>query len=370
MKVSPEIAKLIPYSPGKSIEETKRELGLSQVFKLASNENPLPPSPKVVEAVQQAVLNINRYPDAGCYELRQAVAQHYQVEPEWLSFGNGSNELIDLLIRIFCEPGDSILTSEAGFVAYRICAQAARVKTIETPLTQELKFDLTALKQKALAEKPKLIFIANPNNPTGTYVSRPELDEFMADLGGRDDVLVVFDEAYLEFVRADDYADAIEYLRQYENVVVLRTMSKVYGLAGLRVGSVVARPEIIDYVNRVRNPFNVNSLAQVAVKTALEDRDYLKKVQDLTWSGLDYMYKELETLKLPFWRSQTNFVLFDSLRDSSEVFQALLKKGVIMRPVKNYGLNTHIRLSVGLPEENEAAMTALGQVLSEIPEQK
>ena len=372
LNVSSHIRNLVPYSPGKPISETKRELGLETVVKLASNENPLGPSPKALKAIQAALQEIHLYPDAAAYELGQAFAERYGVPRECLVFGNGSNELIDLLVRVFCEPNkEAILTSDAAFVAYPICAQAARVEVKTTPLTQDLKFDLQAmaaqLRQPELAQRVRLVFIANPNNPTGTYVNQGELEAFLAEFGNREDLLVVLDEAYVEFVRALDYPSGLELMKQYPGLVLLRTLSKVYGLAGLRVGALVARPELADLLHRVRNPFNVNSLAQAAAAAALSDQDYLKRVQELTWSGLDYFYKELEALGLKYWPSQGNFVLFDSLRDSSALFQSWLKRGVISRPVKNYGLATHIRLSVGLREENELAMSTLAEVLKEVP---
>ncbi len=370
MKVSADILNLVPYSPGKPIAETKRELGLERVIKLASNENPLGPSPKALEAIVQAMGELHRYPDAAAYELSRAYAEVYGVSEKELAFGNGSNELIDLLIRIFCEPGETILTSQAAFVAYPICAQAARVKVLTTPLTPDLRFDLKAMAQKLMEpetqKSTRLVFIANPNNPTGTYVKDSELGEFLQELAQHKDLLVVLDEAYLEFVRASDYPDGVAWLKKFPNLVLLRTMSKVFGLAGLRLGAMLARPEVIDLVQRVRNPFNVNSLAQVAAVAALKDAEYLRQVQELTWQGLDYFYGELEGLGLPYWPSQGNFVLFDSQRDSTQVFQAWLRRGVISRPVRNYGLNTHLRLSVGLMEENQEAMSSLADVLSEV----
>lgn len=366
MKISQDIRNLVPYRPGKPIDETKRELGLSEVCKLASNENPLPPSPRVVEAVTRALSELNRYPDASCFELKQAMCNYYQLNPEFLTFGNGSNELIDLLVRVFCEPGDAILTSHGAFIAYKICAQAARVRTIETPLTKDLRFDLQAMRTHLKTEGLRLVFIANPNNPTGTYIRHNELVQFMDEAQNYENILVVIDEAYLEFVRAPDYPQTQDLFAKYPNLVILRTMSKVFGLASLRVGALIAPVEVIDYINRVRNPFNVNSLAQIAGIAALSDREYLAQAQQVTWQGLDFLCAELSTTQLPYCPSQANFVLFDSLRDSRQVFEAFLKRGVIVRPVDNYGFKSHIRISVGLPEENKKAVGALKQVLQEV----
>ncbi|MCB0363850.1 MAG: histidinol-phosphate transaminase [Bdellovibrionaceae bacterium] len=370
MKVSKEISQIIPYSPGKPISETKRELGLSVVHKLASNECPNGPSPKAVTAMTQALSELHRYPDPNCFDLRGAMAHYLEVAPEWLAFGNGSNELIDLLVRTYCEQGEAILTSVAAFLAYPLCAQAARVRTIEVPLTEDLRFDLPALAgelQKDTANQIRIVFIANPNNPTGTYVTRQEFEKFMSVAGSKENLLVVVDEAYFEFVRAKDSFSTRTYLEKYENLLFLRTMSKVFGLAGLRLGVLVGRPEHLDYINRVRNPFNVNSIAQAGALAALGDKDHLEKVRQTTWSGLDYFYGELNRLGLKYWPSEGNFVLFDTHRDAKAVFQALLRHGVIMRPVVNYGFPSLLRLSVGLEKENRAAMDALEKVLIEIP---
>ena len=365
MKVSQSILDLVPYKTGKPIEEAQREYGLDKVYKLASNENALGVSPKVVAALQEALPKLHLYPDASCYELKHKVSEHWQIDSDWLCFGNGSNELIDLLIRIYCEPGEAILTSQAAFIAYKICAQAARVNTQEVPLNEDLSINVTGLVEyyHQSENKAKIIFLPNPNNPTGTCAGRQEVELLLEELGDRDDVLVVFDEAYNEFVRREDYPNTLEYVKRYKNVVVMRTMSKVYGLAALRVGSVIARPEVIDLMNRVRHPFNVNYLAQVAAMAALEDQEYLEKSRQLVWTGLDYFYQELAALNLPYVESQANFVLFDTLQNGAEVAEKLFRKGVLLRPVGAYGLPSHLRMSVGLLEENEAAMRGLREVL-------
>lgn len=366
MKVSPEILNMTPYRPGKPISETQREFGLSQVYKLASNENPLGPSPKALAAVRSVLERQHLYPDPSAYDLLTILSKVWRVSRERISIGNGSDEIIDLLTRIYCEAGDSVLTSKAAFQAYQVSSQANRLKLREVPLTPDWRFDLNAIADDFLIHpeaKTRLIFVANPNNPTGTYNTRQEMENFFAKLGGRDDVLLVFDEAYTEFVRASDYASAMEYIDKVPNLVVLRTFSKVYGLAGFRIGTIVAGKEVIDIYNRVRKPFNVNDLAQVAAAAAVEDADFLKASQKITWDGLDYFARELNRLGLAFLPSQANFVLFDTKRDALKVYEALLRKGIIMRPVINYGLPHHLRLSIGKPEENIAAIQALEQVL-------
>lgn len=364
MKVSPEILSLVPYSPGKPISETKREYGLKEVFKLASNECPIGPSEKMMMAMMDAIKEVNRYPDGAAYEMRRAVSKYLDVKPEMLAFGNGSDELMDLLIRVYCEPGDAILTSQYSFISYKISAQAARVECIEVPTRgTEMRFDLPAMAELLNnTDKIRLVFLPNPNNPTGTYFSVAEFNEFM-EVASQKEVLVVLDEAYSEFVRATDYPDGIAQVNNYDNVVVLRTMSKVFGLAGLRVGALIAPEEVTELVQRVRKPFNVNSVAQAAVVAALEDFEHLKRVQIITWSGLEQIESYLKRQGLRFLPSQANFVLFDTGRDAGEVFRELLKRGVILRPVANYGLPTYLRWSVGLHDENEVAMKALTEVL-------
>lgn len=370
MIISPELRKMVSYKPGKPISEAKREFGLEKVIKLASNENPLGVSPLALKAIEQALTEQNLYPDPTHYELISALSSAWKISRECISIGNGSDELIDLLTRIMCEPGESMVTSQAAFAAYSVSAQANRVKTVFVPQTPDFRFDLGAIANKVENDsqsKIKIVFIANPNNPTGTYNSRNEVESFLSRIGGREDVLIVFDEAYVEFVRASDYSPAQNYLQKYPNLAVLRTFSKVYGMAGLRVGALLASPELVEIYNRVRKPFNCNSLAQVAATAAIKDQQFIEASRILTWKGLDYFYAKLEELGLPFYHSQGNFVMFDTLRDARVVYDALLRKGIIMRPLVNYGFPTHLRLSVGLMEENQAAMTALEQVLQQIP---
>ncbi len=363
MKVPKSIQNLIPYQPGKPISETKRELGLSHVYKLASNESPLGPSEKVRQALVQAIDEIHRYPDGACFEMREALAKYFQVPPDWLMFGNGSDEIVDILVQIYCDRDEFILTSEGAFSAYEISAKSVQVSTIHTPLTADLRFDLRGMADE-LERNPKIrfVFLPNPNNPTGTYFTDAEFDAFMS-VAAKKDIFVVVDEAYLEFVRAKDFPNSRAYQMKYPNILLLRTMSKVYGLAALRVGVLIAPPEVNSIFNRVRKPFNINALAQVAVVAALEDKEHLRKVQQLTWEGLDYYSAELVKMGVKHWPSQANFVLFDCGRDADEVYQELLREGVILRPLKPYQMPNYLRMSVGLPEENEAAIRALKKVL-------
>lgn len=368
MRVSSEIKNLIPYKPGKPISETQREYGLSKIIKLASNENPLGPSPKAIEAIKSHLENLHRYPDPLGFELVQKIASAWKVSPTHLALGNGSNEIIDLLIRIYCEPGEKILTTDKAFVAYPICAQAARVETVIVPLNDDFTMDLAAMADLALKDpKIRLVFLPNPNNPTGTYVGKQAIASFMEKVGKRPDLLIVFDEAYNEFVRAADYASGQEWMKDYSSVVVMRTFSKVYGLAGLRLGAIIAQQEVIDLYHRVRNPFNTNELAQVAAIAALDDDSYLKKSQKVIWDGLDQIYQGLKELDLTYLPSQANFVLFDTKREAQQVYEQLLRKGLILRPVGNYGLPHHLRWTVGLEDENQAILEALKEVLVKVP---
>lgn len=371
MKVSEEILKMIPYKPGKPISETQREYGVKVVYKLASNENPLGISAKVSSAIKQALSGLHRYPDASCFELIQKISKVWGFPADEITLGNGSDELIDLLVRIYCEPGDAVLTSEAAFVAYSVRAAASRVKVCQIPMTQGFGADLKGFAEYLIKNREKerirLVFLANPNNPTGTYVSKAEVLDFLERFGNDENLLIIFDEAYTEFVRAQDYESAQNLLHKYRSVIVLKTLSKVYGLAGLRVGVMLAPAATVDLVNRVRTPFNINELAQVAAVAAIDDYDFIKASCQVTWAGLDYFYAELKKMGLPYIESQGNFVMFDTLRDVKEVDVALLRRGVILRPLLNYGFKTQMRLSVGLELENQFAIKALGEVLNEIP---
>ena len=359
MRVAEEIESLKAYIPGKPIEETQREYGLEKVFKLASNENPLGPSPAVLQAISKAALQIHRYPDAGFFRLRERFAHHFEQDSKCISFGNGSNELIDLLIRIYCSPGDKILCSQSSFMAYQICAQAARVSTDFVSIDPKtLQFDPADLMQ-AWTPAHKLVFIPNPNNPTGSYLGQSQLEKLLHFFGNRPDVILVFDEAYVEYADAKDYVSALRYRSLYENLVVIRSFSKAYGLAGLRLGAVFAAPNHIAYIDKVRNPFNVNSLAQAAALAAIDDTEYIKKVVAQNRRGKEYFYQRLTAAGIRFWPSQANFVLVDCEQVAAPVVEQLLRKGIIVRPVGNYSLPNCIRVSIGTDIENQLVMDEL-----------
>jgi histidinol-phosphate aminotransferase len=357
--VRPNVLELEPYSPGKPIEEVKRELGLTDVVKLASNENPIGPSPRAMEAAMRAMQSVNLYPDGSCFELRQAVAKHVGMPPECLLFGNGSDELIHYIGLTFLMPGDEVITGYPSFVRYEAAAKLNNAPLHLVPL-REHRFDLPAILER-ISQRTKLVFIANPNNPTGTIVTADEVEAFMKALP--EHVVVVFDQAYQEYVSRSDYPDTLGYVREGRHVIVLRTFSKAYALAGLRVGYAIARPDIIDAMNRVREPFNVNSVAQAAALAALQDQEHLRRAVELNRQGLEYLYRHFERLGLPYVRSEANCVMVDLQRDSQPVFQALLRKGVIVRTGHIFGLPTYLRITTGKPEENERFIRALEEVL-------
>lgn len=376
------IRTLVPYLPGKPIEETQREFGLKRVVKLASNENPLGPSPKAMAAIKKAAAELHRYPDSGAYRLKQAITASLNsgaggrsasqaITPQQIIIGNGSNEIIDFLIRTFCVAGDQMVTSQAAFIAYKLCAQIHGVETVETPLTADLCFDLKSMVKTVRDQsRVRLVFIANPNNPTGTYVGAAELRAFLREVSGVRDgsVLVALDYAYWEYVTARDLADPQELLAEFPNVVVLRTFSKVYGLAGIRIGYGVGSAEVIAAVQKVRQPFNMNSLGLVAAEAALSDRAFVERSRRVNTAGMKFWETQLKKWGVSYWKSQGNFILADvsggAGRKGMDVYQACLSRGVIFRPVANYGLPHALRISVGTSEENRIAARVLGEVLS------
>jgi histidinol-phosphate aminotransferase len=349
-----------PYVAGKPIEETKRQLGLKDVIKLASNENPLGASPRALGAIKKCLSGINRYPDAQGFYLKKRLARYFGIVAENFVLGNGSDELIDVVIKTFLEADENIVTSDSTFLEYEIIAQVNERKIKKAPL-RYFKYDLGAM-LKLVDKKTKLVFIANPNNPTGTYVTKHEVADFLNALPEK--VVVVFDEAYNTFIDVDDYPDTLSYLKRKKRIIVLRTFSKAYGLAGLRLGYCIAAAELVSYMERVRQPFNVNSLAQAAGLAALDDEKFLKKTRRLTLAGKDFIYQELSKMGLGYLPSVTNFILVDVGRDSLEMFKAMLKFGVIVRDMEQYGLANFIRVTIGTPKENERFIRVLRKVIN------
>lgn len=354
------VRSLAPYRPGRPIEEVARELGLdpSGIVKLASNENPLGMSPKAVAAVQQVLQDGARYPDANGYDLKQALARHYGVPAEWITLGNGSNDLLEIVARTLVAPGQGIIYSRYAFLVYPLVAQAMGAVGIEVP-DLEMGHDLDAM-LAAVTPETRVIFVANPNNPTGTYVSEAKMRDFLERVPPQ--VAVVLDEAYTEYLPGEMRYDALAWVKQFPNLVVSRTFSKAFGLAGLRVGFAVAQPELTDLFGRVRQPFNVNSLALAAARAVLTDQVYLDETYQVNRAGLGMLMAAFDELGLDYVPSFANFVLV-KVGDAARINDLLLHAGVIVRPVANYGLPEWLRVSVGLPRENTAFIEALKKIL-------
>ncbi len=352
-----------PYAPGKPVEEVQRELGLDDVIKLASNENPEGPLPAVVAAIQQAALDVNRYPDAACFNLTRKLADHLGVDPAAIIFGNGSNEVIDLLIRALVSPGENVVFSQHSFIVYPLTSRVHFECGRAVPLTADRRHDLPAM-AAAIDARTKLVIVCNPNNPTGTYVTADEFAAFLAAVPPQ--VVVAVDEAYYEFVTATDFPQCLPLLSAHPNLCVLRTFSKIHSLAGLRVGYGVAHPDIVGELHKTRAPFNVNTLAQAAGVACLENWHEVAGRARRNREQLAWLAAELARLGLVVTPSQTNF-LFCTCRGSGKTLaDALLQQGVIVRPMDAFGLGDGegaLRISVGLPAENRRCVAALAAVL-------
>ena len=352
---------LSPYQPGKPIEELERELGLSNVVKLASNENPLGPPQSALDACRAAMKGLHLYPDASGYRLKTSLSAKLGVQPEQLTLGNGSNDVLDLLARVFLDGDSSAVYSQHAFVVYPIAVQAAGARAIVTP-AQSWGHDLQAMAE-AIDSDTRLVFIANPNNPTGTWLTEQDVRHFLAQVP--DNVIVVLDEAYAEYVEEADYPDGVELMADYPNLVVTRTFSKAYGLAGLRVGYAISHPDVADLLNRVRAPFNVNSMALAAAEAALNDTDYLTRSLDVNRRGMIQLGEGLSKLGLDVIPSVGNFIAVAMPGRAGPYYQALLEQGVIARPVGVYEMPKHLRITVGLEQENARCLEALSAVLNE-----
>jgi histidinol-phosphate aminotransferase len=356
------IASLNPYQPGKPIDELARDLGLKDIVKLASNENPRGPSPKVVAALEACAAELTRYPDGSGFILKQALAQHLGVNANQLTLGNGSNDVLDLIARVTLETGYEAVVAEHCFVVYPIATRCAGAELVVVPAS-EYGHNLNAMLE-AVTERTRTVFIANPNNPTGTWVSRDALVQFLDKVPK--EVWVVLDEAYLEYVAEPDFPNGLTLLDQYPNLIVTRTFSKAYGLASLRVGYGISSPEVADLLNRARQPFNCSSFALAGATAALADQEYVRQSVAMNHECMAQMTTGIEALNLDYIPSVGNFVTLDCGRPSPGVFEALLTKGVITRPVVEYGLPNHLRVTLGTGEENARFLTALSEVLVEV----
>ncbi len=356
---------LMPYQPGKPLSELEREYGIRDAVKLASNENPLGPSPKAIAAVRAALDDLELYPDGNGFELKVALAGHHSLDPSCITLGNGSNDVLDLVGRAFLCPGRNSVYSEHAFIVYLLTTQACNAahrvaKAHDGARGPRYGHDLDAMRAQ-VDEQTAVVFIANPNNPTGTWLGRAELEGFLAELPER--VIAVVDEAYTEYVREPDFPDATRWLDRFPNLVVTRTFSKAYGLAGLRVGYALSHPEIADLLNRERHPFNVNSLALVAAEAALDDGEHLQRSVRVNGEGLKFLAAAFDRLKLAYIPSVGNFIAVDVGGPARPVYEGLLHEGVIVRPVGGYGMPNHLRITVGTAEQNERVVKALHKVL-------
>lgn len=358
----PGVQQLSPYVPGKPVDELARELDLdpASIVKLASNENPLGPSPKALEAIRMALPELTRYPDGNGFELKSRLAERCGVQINQVTLGNGSNDILDLVARAYLAPGLNAVFSQYAFAVYPISTQAVGAQGKVVP-ANDYGHDLDAM-LAAIDENTRVVFIANPNNPTGTWFGPDALERFLARVP--QSVLVVLDEAYIEFAEGDELPDGLKYLARYDNLLVSRTFSKAYGLAALRVGYALSSAQIADVLNRVRQPFNVNSLALAAACAALDDADYLAQSRQLNDAGMAQLETGLRELGLSWIPSKGNFICVDFARDTAAINQALLRAGVIVRPVAGYGMPNFLRVSIGLPAENARFLEALAKVLS------
>ncbi len=357
-RANPQLRDLAVYEPGKPIEETAREVGLppEKIVKLASNENPLGPSARVCEAMRRALESANFYPDGGGYYLREALAARLQFAPECIILGNGSNEIIEFIGHAFLAPKSEMVTSENAFVAYRLAASLFGARTIAVP-DKDYRFDLDGILD-AISDRTRVIFIANPNNPTGTMVTQEAIEDFMTRVPS--DVVIVFDEAYFEYL--DNPPDVLKFVRQDRDLIVLRTFSKIHALANLRVGYGIARPELIRVLHKARAPFNTSGLAQAAAVAALSDQVHQSETKRLAGEGRDYFAREFAVLGLRFVPSVANFVLVH-VGDGRTIFEAMLRKGVIVRALGGYNLPEWVRISIGTMEQNRQCIAALRDVL-------
>lgn len=354
------IQQLVPYVPGKPVEELQRELGLAEIVKLASNENALGPSPKAVEAIQASLSELHRYPDGSGYRLKTVLSERLGVSPQQITLGNGSSEILELVVRTFVTPDLEVLFSQHAFALYPLLTQAVSAKPVAAP-ARNFGHDLPAMLER-VSSKTRLVFIANPNNPTGTLLPKDGLEGFIAALPRQ--VLCVLDEAYLEFVAEDERCDAISWLDRYPNLIIARTFSKAYGLAGLRVGYGISSTEIADLLNRIRPPFNNNMLALAAAEAALGDSEFLRQTQEVNRSGMLQLTDAFQKLGLEWIPSSGNFVSVNLRQPALPIYEALLRKGVIVRPVANYEMPEFLRVSIATNRENRMLIDALSQVLA------
>ncbi len=359
LSVPEYILSLKPYSPGKPIEELKREYGIKEPVKLASNENPLGPSPMALAALQKALENLNRYPDGSGYYLIKRLSEKFGVNPGNIVLGNGSDEIIGMLTRSLLKPGDEAIMTRPSFLMYDLLVRSVDATSVHVPL-KSFSIDLDGI-AKQITPKTRMIFITNPNNPTGTVISAKNFESFVKNIPA--DIILVLDEAYIEFVRDRNCLNGFDYLNTGRPVVTLRTFSKAYGLAGLRIGYGLMPKEIAELLNRVRQPFNTNTLAQAGALAAIEDEDFLRKTLKVVHKGLSFLYSSLDNMGIEYFPTEANFFLINIKKDADEVYEDLLKHGIIVRSMTSYGYPDYIRVNVGLYDENVRFIDALEKVI-------
>ncbi|RKU23368.1 histidinol-phosphate transaminase [Candidatus Poribacteria bacterium] len=363
LKPKPSIDTIQPYQGGKPIEEVQRELGITDIIKLASNENPLGPSPLAVQAIAESATQVHLYPDGNAYYLKTELAQHLEVSPEHLILGNGSNDVLQLIAEAYVAPDDEVIYAAGAFVVYSLVTKLCSATAVVVPMVNDTH-NLSAM-AAAITDKTKVIFVANPNNPTGTMVTADETAAFIEQVP--ENVLVVFDEAYYEYVARSDYPQTLPYVLEGRNFIITRTFSKIYGLAGLRIGYGIAPPTLVETLNRVRQPFNCSLVGQAAARAALKDTDHVTKSQKSNAVGKTFLYKAFDDMRLGYIRTEGNFIMLHVEPSGAEITDALLKQGVIVRPMAGYGYPNTVRVTIGTQQENERFITALKVVSYQLP---
>lgn len=352
-RVKNHISELNPYVPGKPVEELERELGLTDSIKLASNENPIGPSRRALEAMQKALVGVHRYPDGSSFELRRILSERLGVRGDQLVFGAGSDELLELIAKAFLGPGDEVVFAWPSFAMYPIVVKGMGATSVMVPLTKDLVHDLDAM-ASAVRSTTQLVFLCNPNNPTGTSVGSEAFDRFLKAIP--DDVLLVIDEAYFEYVRREDFPDSLKLVNSRPGTAVLRTFSKIYGLAGMRIGYGVMDREFASFLERARHPFNVSSVAEAGAVAALDDQEHVEESRRVNSDGMGYLQKEFSSMGIPTWDSDANFILAGT---GAGTYEALLPHGIIVRPMGGFGLPETVRITVGTKAENERLVSTL-----------
>ena len=362
LKPKPGVEAIQPYQGGKPIEEVQRELGITDIVKLASNENPLGPSPLAVQAIAESAAKVHLYPDGNAYYLKRELAAHIGISPDHLILGNGSNDVLQLVAEAYIAPGDEVIYAAGAFVVYSLVTKLCGATAVVVPMVNDTH-DLTAM-AAAVTDKTKVIFVANPNNPTGTMVTAEETAAFMAQVP--ENVLVVFDEAYYEYVARADYPQTLPYVLEGQNFVITRTFSKIYGLAGLRIGYGIASPVLVEILNRVRQPFNCSLVGQAAARAALKDTAYVKESQRSNADGKAFLYKAFDDMGLRYIETEGNFIMLHVEPSGAEITDALLKQGIIVRPMAGYGYPNAVRVTIGTQQENEKFIEALKVVSTQL----